>query len=38
MYKNAEGIITDSFQAFLVDEANFTKNEEYPLIEKWMIP
>ncbi len=33
-FKNIE----DSFQAFLVDGANFTKNEEYPIIEDWMIP
>ena len=38
MYKNANGIIRDSFQAFLVEEANFTDNEEYPIIERWMIP
>lgn len=38
MYKTADGIIRDSFQAFLVDGANFTENEEYPIIEEWMIP
>ena len=38
MYKDANGIIRDSFQAFLVEEANFTDNEEYPIIERWMIP
>lgn len=38
MYKDAYGIVTDSFQAFLVDDANFTEVEEYPIIEDWMIP
>lgn len=38
MYKDANGIVTDSFQAFLVDDANFTEVEEYPIIEDWMIP
>lgn len=38
MYIDANGIILDSFQAFLVDGANFTENEEYPIIEDWMIP
>ena len=38
MYKDANGIIRDSFQAFLVNEANFTEIEEYPIIEDWMIP
>lgn len=37
MYKE-NGIVTDSFQAFLVDDANFTDNEEYPIIEDEMIP
>lgn len=27
----------DAFQAFLVDGANFTEHEEYPVIESWMI-
>ena len=38
MYKDANGIVTDSFHAFLVDDANFTEVEEYPIIEDWMIP
>ena len=38
MYKDENGVIEDSFQAFLVDGANFTKEEEYPILEKWMIP
>lgn len=29
MYKDANGIIKDSFQAYLVDDANFTEIEEY---------
>ncbi len=28
----------DSFQAFLVDGANFTENEEYPILRKEMVP
>lgn len=38
MYKDENDKVEDSFQAFLVDGANFTKNEEYPIIENWMIP
>ena len=38
MYKDCNGIIVDSFQAYLVEGANFTENEEYPIIEDWMIP
>ena len=38
MYKDKKGIIEDSFQAFLVDGANFTKEEEYPIIREDMIP
>lgn len=30
-------IVDDSFQAYLVDGANFTEIEEYPIIEDWMI-
>jgi len=37
MYKNKDGIVEDSFQAFLVDGANFTQNEEYPILEESMI-
>lgn len=37
MYKDKNGVIEDSFQAFLVEGANFTENEEYPILEKWMI-
>lgn len=36
MYKE-NGIIKDSFQAFLVEDANFTDNEEYPIIEDEMV-
>lgn len=38
MYKDENGVIQDSFQAFLVDGANFTENEEYPILEEWMVP
>ena len=38
MYKDENNVIEDSFQAFLVEGANFTENEEYPIIEEWMIP
>ncbi len=38
MYKDKNGVIEDSFQAFLVDGANFTKEEEYPIIREDMIP
>ncbi|MEG1222816.1 MAG: DUF4417 domain-containing protein [Bacilli bacterium] len=38
MYKDADGKVEDSFQAFLVEGASFTKVEEYPIIENWMIP
>lgn len=38
MYKDENNIVEDSFQAFLVEGANFTENEEYPIIEDWMIP
>jgi len=38
MYKDQDGVIEDSFQAFLVDGANFTKEEEYPIQEEWMVP
>lgn len=38
MYKNENNEVEDSFQAFLVDGANFTENEEYPILEDWMIP
>ena len=37
MYKDENNIVEDSFQAFLVEGANFTENEEYPIIEDWMI-
>ena len=37
MYKNENKEVEDSFQAFLVEGANFTKNEEYTIIEDWMI-
>ena len=38
MYRNENNIIEDSFQAFLVEGASFTKDEEYPILENWMIP
>lgn len=38
MYKDKDGIVEDSFQAFLVDGANFTKEEEYPIQKDWMVP
>ncbi len=38
MYKDKNGVIEDSFQAFLVDGANFTKTEEYPILCDWMVP
>ena len=37
MYRDKNHIIEDSFGAFLVDDAYFTGDEEYPLLEKWMI-
>ena len=37
MYKNSNNIVEDSFGAFLVEGASFTENEEYPIIEDWMI-
>ncbi|MDD2434453.1 MAG: DUF4417 domain-containing protein [Bacilli bacterium] len=30
--------VKDNYQAFLTNGACFTKNEEYPIIEDWMIP
>lgn len=38
MYKDKNGIVTDSFHAFLVDGAKFTSEEEYPIIRKDMVP
>ena len=38
MYKDKNNIVEDSFQAFLVEGASFTENEEYPIIENWMVP
>lgn len=35
--KNDRKEITDSFQAYLVDGAHFTKIEEYPILEDYMI-
>ena len=37
MYKDKNKVVEDSFQAFLVEGAKFTRIEEYPIIEKWMI-
>lgn len=38
MYKDENDVVEDLFQAFLVEGANFTEIEEYPIIEDWMIP
>lgn len=38
MYRDVNNLVEDSFQAFLVEGANFTKEEEYPVLERWMIP
>lgn len=38
MYKDKNKMVEDSFQAYLVEGANFTKNEEYPILEKDIIP
>ena len=38
MYRDENNIVEDSFQAFLVEGANFTKEEEYPILKRWMIP
>jgi len=38
MYKDENGVVEDSFQAFLVDGASFTKEEEYPIIREDMVP
>lgn len=38
MYKDRKEAVEDSFQAFLVDGANFTKVEEYPIIREDMVP
>lgn len=38
MYKNHDGTVRDSFQAFLVKGAHFTSEEEYPIQEEWMVP
>lgn len=38
MYKDKNGVVEDSFQAFLVDGANFTKEEEYPILREDMVP
>lgn len=37
MYRNSNEEIEDSFQAFLVEGANFTKVEEYAIIPKEMV-
>lgn len=37
MYREIDGTVEDSFQAFLVDGAKFTSEEEYPIIEDWMV-
>ena len=38
MYKDENSVVEDSFHAFLVDGANFTKEEEYPIIREDMVP
>ena len=38
MYKDKNGVIEDSFQAFLVDGATFTQEEEYPITREDMVP
>ena len=38
MYKDHDGTVRDSFQAFLVKGAHFTAEEEYPIQEEWMVP
>ena len=38
MYKDKNGVVADSFQAFLVDGADFTEEEEYPIIREDMVP
>ena len=38
MYKNKDGIVLDLFQAYLVEGASFTANEEYPILKKSMSP
>lgn len=35
MYKDKNGVVEDSFQAFLVEGANFTKREEYPFTRRY---
>ena len=37
MYRDSNDVIEDSFQAFLVEGAKFTKIEEYPIIPRRMI-
>jgi|LSQX01.1.fsa_nt_gb hypothetical protein len=34
---NVLKVVKDNFQAFLVESAEFTNNENYPIIEEWMI-
>ena len=36
--KQYDKIVPDEFQAFLVDGAKFTKDEEYPILRRDMIP
>lgn len=38
MYRTKTNIVEDSFQAFLVDGASYTQKEEYPILERRMIP
>ena len=38
MYRDENNLVEDSFQAYLVEGANFTNEEEYPILEKWMVP
>ncbi len=38
MYKDKNNVVEDSFQSFLVDGANLTDGEEYPVIKEDMVP
>ena len=37
-YKDYDGVVQDSFQAFLVQGADFTQLEEYPILRRDMVP
>ena len=36
--KKKQKCVRDEFKAYLVEGARFTTSEQYPIIEKWMIP